>query len=344
MTGLVDVLLPFHRNDIFLKQAVESIMEQQKVSTRLVLIDDRKSNDEVPKIRLRQQDILLKTLGGQGYGRALETGTQAIENPFVAIMNSDDLSLPTRLVSQVESLESSDVSISGMQRISGEGHRTASITGFGLKSIFDARVLLLGPKGADATWCMHSNWWIKNAFFDDKPALDWRIALQAFPTSQVTLLNTVHYLYRRHVDQVTHKSQSQGVFAEISLSWHRLAKSYSLPPVSNETASFFSQPWILPKHPVNMQEVIEWAQAMLKSLSSQTLRSEFERILERRFSLALIGKVGWRQRAQFLHLAKFDTIRLLSDITSLMFVTERGKVESKLSCGRSPKNAPNTYL
>jgi hypothetical protein len=340
---VVDVLLPFHRVDRFLDEAIQSIVHQVKVKTRIILIDDRVDQSLKVESGLRSVDEYVSTSGGWGYGRALELGSQAVRAEYVALMNSDDLSLPTRLISQIECLEGSEVSVCKIQRVSREGYKTPSITGFGLKSNFDARVLLLGPKGADATWCMHSDWWTKNAFFDDKPALDWRIALQAFPTSRVTLLNTIQYLYRRHVSQVTHKSQSQRVFAEISTPWHRLANSYSLPKVSNETASFFSQPWILPEKPVNMQEVTEWAEAMLTTFSSQNLRSEFERFLERRFSLATAGKVGWRQRAQFLHLAKFDSVRLFLDIVSLVFVTQRGLLESRLSGNHSSENAPNGH-
>lgn len=114
----VSVLMPIHNNEIYLQEAVESILAQTYPHFELIMIDDG-STDNTFAIaqQIAQQDnriFLYKNEKKEGlpYTRnrllALATGE------YIANLDSDDVALPHRLGRQVEFLENNpDVDVCG---------------------------------------------------------------------------------------------------------------------------------------------------------------------------------------------------------------------------------------
>jgi glycosyltransferase involved in cell wall biosynthesis len=114
----VSVLMPIHNNEIYLREAVESILAQTYPHFELIVIDDG-STDNTFAIaqQIAQQDnriFLYKNEKKEGlpYTRnrllALATGE------YIANLDSDDVALPHRLSRQVEFLENNpDVDVCG---------------------------------------------------------------------------------------------------------------------------------------------------------------------------------------------------------------------------------------
>lgn len=316
----VDVLLPFHNLDALLERAVHSIHEQNGVSVRIIAVDDRPDQTMRPRLPLRHRDILVSTSGGMGYSRALEVGTEYLDAPFVALMNSDDLSLPDRLVTQVNELQGHDICITRMLRITESGARSNSLTRTPLSGKYDAKYLLFGAYGADATWCTTSEWWSRHVYFDDEPMWDWRVALDIFPSASVAVVKRAQYAYRRHSRQSTAPRHLASPFAVIAERWQGHASSFELPPISNDDARVLAMPWIRDASTSNPTMLALWGHALLKSVSNSEVRHDLRRILKRRFAIAATSRrLTPNMRATFLRLAGSELGFFMRDASANLF-------------------------
>ena len=143
------------------------------------MIDDSlQQNIKISDLPCNFRDLeLVKTGGNLGYGLALKKGSEFIGSESIGLFNSDDLVDPYRFKKQLSALGSYDLSITGMYKINQKGAPIAPLTGEIKSKKYDPIYLLLGSYGANATWVMQKTWWLENAFFDSKEALDWRIAI-----------------------------------------------------------------------------------------------------------------------------------------------------------------------
>jgi hypothetical protein len=242
----IDVLLPFHIDNLYLHECLSSLESSNGVSIRLLLIDDRKnqSSDIDIKGRVFKDLLYLKTGGGIGYGRSLQLGSAFIESDQVALMNSDDIIQPDRFLKQISMLEDSELSIAKMIRIDARGRKIPSITGEIHSKNYDPLFLILGAYGANASWCMRREWWTKNAIFDSNECLDWRIALSSFVESRISYTEEPLYFYRKHSSQVTsNRSISREKMSTVYKSWSAFSKSYNLPEVSYSVFNLVATPW-----------------------------------------------------------------------------------------------------
>ena len=106
----VSVIMPVYNTRIeFLKEAVQSILEQDFDDFELVIVDNGSSDKDVREFLTSQQDqrVQLLTLS-QNIGPA-KARNYAIKHScgrYLAIMDSDDVALPSRLKEEFEYLES----------------------------------------------------------------------------------------------------------------------------------------------------------------------------------------------------------------------------------------------
>jgi hypothetical protein len=287
----LDVLLPFHRFDDYLKQAIDSLAATKGVSFKTILIDDRidKSRDINSLTYGLQSFEIISTNGGTGYGNALKIGSKHITANSVALFNSDDLIRPSRFKQQILELEKSELCITNISRIQWNNSKRSSITG-GMKSkYYDPAYLLLGAYGADASWCMRTEWWQQHAFFDDQPCLDWRIALSTFSNTNISYIPEPLYFYRKHKYQLTHnKMMSKESLQPTFDLWNKLAKNYGLQTFSYDIFSIFAVPWNKTLNTqivdidVFIKEIMEYIEDKNYNLSN-----DFDRLLKRRLILAI---------------------------------------------------------
>ena len=290
----LDVILPFHRVDSYLKEAIESLVRCQSVSINVIAVDDRpQQTADISYILkpLRRYQIL-STAGGQGYGEALRVGTSALENPVTALFNSDDLLDPLKFRRQLDQLENSELSITGMRRIRADGGFSSSMTGSITSKTYEPIFLLFGAYGANATWCMRKDWWVKNAFFDDQECLDWRIALSSFRDTKISFINEPLYLYRKHMSQTTANNMiDQSKMLPVFEKWVALANSFNLFNNSRQIFDVFATPWLVGTR-VTYKEAEEWFHNVKKQIPKfdGALSQDLEKIVARRYLFASQNK------------------------------------------------------
>jgi glycosyltransferase involved in cell wall biosynthesis len=108
LTPAITVVLPFYNREKFLDQAITSIKNQTIKNFELLLIDDG-STDQSRMIAKRHTNKRCKLLclpTRTGVSTARNIGISYARTPYIAIMDSDDASMPKRLESQLQALES----------------------------------------------------------------------------------------------------------------------------------------------------------------------------------------------------------------------------------------------
>lgn len=100
----VDVLVPVRNGGALLRTAVESVLDQEHVQVRVIVVDDGSTDGAAQRLR---RDPRLAVLAGRARGlpEVLNAGLAAGTAPLVARQDADDRSLPGRLAAEAAHLE-----------------------------------------------------------------------------------------------------------------------------------------------------------------------------------------------------------------------------------------------
>jgi len=101
--------MPVYNGDRFIGEAMDSVLNQTLTDFELIVVDDG-SKDRTPEILETYADrdarVRVHTVSpNAGAIAARNTGTQLSRAEFIAVMDADDISLPTRLEKQAAYLE-----------------------------------------------------------------------------------------------------------------------------------------------------------------------------------------------------------------------------------------------
>lgn len=104
---LVSIIMPVYNAEIYLKEAIDSILGQVYKNIELIIIDDCSSDNSVKiiksyddnRIRFIRNEVNLKQPRTRNKGISLANGK------YIANMDADDISLPERIAKQVAFME-----------------------------------------------------------------------------------------------------------------------------------------------------------------------------------------------------------------------------------------------
>lgn len=111
MNPMVSVLMcNYNTNKAFLKEAIESILSQTFKDFEFIIVDDGSTDDSLAYIKEFKDDRIriLENKANRGHAGALNVGIQEAKGKYIARMDSDDISLPTRLEKQVAFMEANE--------------------------------------------------------------------------------------------------------------------------------------------------------------------------------------------------------------------------------------------
>lgn len=103
----VTVLMPAYNVEKYIREAIQSILNQTYVDFFFLIINDA-SNDSTEDIILSFSDpriIYVKNPSNFGLGKTLELGINLINTKYVVRFDADDISLPKRLEEQVKFMD-----------------------------------------------------------------------------------------------------------------------------------------------------------------------------------------------------------------------------------------------
>jgi glycosyltransferase involved in cell wall biosynthesis len=105
----ISVLMPVHNGELTLAEAIQSILAQTFRDFELIAVDDG-STDSSPtilkKFAARDNRIRVISRPNTGIAGALNDAIELATGEFLARMDADDVSMPTRLAQQVEFMRS----------------------------------------------------------------------------------------------------------------------------------------------------------------------------------------------------------------------------------------------
>lgn len=124
----VTVLMPVYNGEQFLREAIDSILNQTFTDFEFMIINDASTDDSVEivesykdrRINLIHNETNIGLIATLNKGLALACGE------YIARMDADDKSLPERLAKQVKFLDAEpDIAVvgTGIQMIDGSGHK-----------------------------------------------------------------------------------------------------------------------------------------------------------------------------------------------------------------------------
>lgn len=104
---LVSVIMPVYNSELYLKEAIESIVNQTYENFELIIIDDGSSDNSVSIVKSINSEKIKLVINEKNLGVSAtrNKGLNLAKGEYIALMDSDDISLPKRLEIQVNFLE-----------------------------------------------------------------------------------------------------------------------------------------------------------------------------------------------------------------------------------------------
>lgn len=124
---LIGVVMPVFNGQRYLAPTIEAILEQTYRNFQFVIVDDGSTDNSmqiVERYAKKDERIIVLEQRNSGISQALNAGISMVTAPYVAPVDQDDISLPSRLEAEVALLEAESdvVCVSGWyQIIDGKG-------------------------------------------------------------------------------------------------------------------------------------------------------------------------------------------------------------------------------
>ena len=99
---LISVILPVYNGSLYLKESIDSILNQTYTNFELIIINDG-SKDNSEEVIKSYNDDRIKYLSQENRGLAatLNIGIKLTNGIYIARMDQDDISLPERFKKQI---------------------------------------------------------------------------------------------------------------------------------------------------------------------------------------------------------------------------------------------------
>jgi len=208
----ITVLLPVYNCELYIKEAVESILNQTFTNFEFLIIDDSSTDNTVAIIKTYNDSRiqLIEKPVNTGYTNSLNLGLELAKGEYIARMDGDDISLPDRFFKQVTFLDSNqDVVLCG--------------TNF---SIIDTNKIIGLPENNEeikiallkANSLAHPSVMIRNNKLQEfkllydlnkEPAEDYDLWVRLLGIGKIHNLQEILLNYRVHDTQVSQKREAQ---------------------------------------------------------------------------------------------------------------------------------------
>jgi glycosyltransferase involved in cell wall biosynthesis len=211
----VSVVMTVYNGQRFLREAVDSILNQTYADFELIVIDDG-STDATPDILDSYDDPRLRVVTQPRMGRvkSLNRGVGMAPGEYIAIMDADDVSMPERLKEQVRWLDAHPgTAVVGTGTvIIDENGRTSRQYPQPMSAVAIRRALLEGRVSPP-----HPSAMFRKACFEVvggyrewfKQAMDYDLWLRMVERYDIDCLPELLFHYRQNLEGITHRQYFQ---------------------------------------------------------------------------------------------------------------------------------------
>jgi len=113
---MISVVMPVYNGEKFLKEAIESILNQTYKDFEFLIVYDESTDGTLSIIQeFQEQDARVVLINGdkEGISGALNKGIKKSRGKYIARLDADDISLPTRFENQINHMEIFKLDICG---------------------------------------------------------------------------------------------------------------------------------------------------------------------------------------------------------------------------------------
>ena len=116
----ISVVMPVYNGEMFLKEAMESILNQTYKDFEFLIVYDESTDGTLSIIKdFQEQDTRVVLINGnkEGISGALNKGIKEAKGKYIARMDADDISLLTRFEKQIIHMKGSELDICGGHQV-----------------------------------------------------------------------------------------------------------------------------------------------------------------------------------------------------------------------------------
>ena len=114
MAKLISVIMSVYNSDLYLSDAINSILKQSYTNFEFIIINDGSNDNSFSIInQYKEQDsrIILINQENQGLTKSLNHGVKIAKGEYIARQDADDISMHDRFLNFIRFIEDSDVDI-----------------------------------------------------------------------------------------------------------------------------------------------------------------------------------------------------------------------------------------
>ena len=209
----VTVLMPVYNGELYLRKAIDSILNQSFYDFEFLIINDG-SVDKTEKIIKTYKDCRIKYISNpinKGISCTLNQGIKIARGEYIARMDCDDISLPMRLQKQIEFMKNhNDISACGTW-IKTIGNKSGFINKYFTKPSDIKASLLFNTSLAHPSVMIRKSVIDENNLRYDKEHLhfeDYSLWVELSRCSKLANLPKILLLYRSHKSSICHSHTS----------------------------------------------------------------------------------------------------------------------------------------
>lgn len=294
----VSVLMPVYNVAPYLKEAMDSILNQTYRDFELIVLNDCSPDNSEEILDTFSDERIVRYRGQQNVGLAnvLNMGIEMARGEYIARMDSDDISLPQRMEKQVAYLDNHptvDLVSAGMQRFGASQEvmiRPSDIEDVKFNAMSHSPVL-----HASSVW-RKDKFLNHNLFYRQEmvPVEDYDLWTRALAQGLV-LVNTpdVLYLYRTHSSQVTRVNKDWSVAKSIQSNYIKAI----FPSATNDNVIGFSNLLRInnPKEVKRICQELEKANEEVGFFNKDKLHTKLRRYYQTKlYNHMMSEKIEWK--------------------------------------------------
>lgn len=209
---MISVVLATYNDEKYIKEAIDSVLDQTYRDFELIIIDDG-SSDRTADIICSYDDkriIFIQNERNMGLPYSLNKGMEIAKGEYIARMDGDDICFPQRFQKQLEYMEQhSDITICGTNRLDvSENGKKSSKRFFPEESEALKARLLFGNPIAHSSWFIRKEDFLKYHFKyneDFRYSQDYELIYRVLKSCKIACVQTVLMKYR-----VNEKTKTNG--------------------------------------------------------------------------------------------------------------------------------------
>jgi glycosyltransferase involved in cell wall biosynthesis len=249
MTGLVDIMMPAYNAELYIAEAIESVLSQSYLNWNLIVVNDG-SRDRTAEIVAEYSDSRIKLISqpNSGEATARNTALDHLHGEFVAFLDADDKFLPVHLEAAVNRLRSTprvDGVYSDGFHIDAKGENGSTLAsrrrGPFNGWIFEALVRASDVFGPPLCVVLRREPILKYELrFDNRIVIgpDWDFLTRYAENTMFAYIDQQTCLYRLHSHNITFQTRSQNRAFSLALCREKAIQLASFSRCSLETRAY----------------------------------------------------------------------------------------------------------